>query len=89
MLTASWIAVSASSYRPNSARRPEWLFSERGEAWEERVRAGFGELTVDAHGLLDHGQSLLVQSQDRQAAGLVVQRGGQAWEERVGRASAS
>ena len=55
MLTASWIAVSASSARPSSTRRLDWLFSDAGEIGQEGVGVGFGELAADAHGLLDRG----------------------------------
>ena len=83
-LTASSIAARASSRRPRSARRSDWLFSDHGEVGQERVGPGVGELAVDGDGFLDRGQGLLPPPQVGQAERLVVQRRGEVGEERVG-----
>ena len=51
MVTASWIAASASSRRPRSASRSDRLVSDAGQVGPERVRAGRGQLPVDGRRL--------------------------------------
>src|SRR6266705_1026081 len=77
MVTASWIAASASSRRPSAPSRVDRLFSDA-------VGAGRGQLPVDLGGHLAGGQRVLPPSQAGQPIRQVVQRGGQVGAERVG-----
>ena len=84
MVTASSIAARASSRRPRSDRRLDWLFSAWARSGRNASGRACGELAADGDGFLDRGQGLLPPPQLRQASRLVVQRHGEVGQERVG-----
>ena len=55
MVTASSIAARASSRRPRSASRLDWLFSDLARSGKNAAGRAVGELSVDGDGFLDRG----------------------------------
>ena len=82
MVTASWIAASASSRRPGPPAGRQVAQRAR-QVGGEHVRASRRQPPVDVGGLLDGGQRLLAPAQVRQVGRQVVQRHGQVGAERV------
>ena len=67
MVTASSIAARASSRRPSSARRPDWLFSDMARSGRNASGRAWASCAVDGDGFLDRGQGLLPPPQLGQA----------------------